>query len=255
MIFFTKGKLFFSSILFLLLVGCTAVPEKNNPNSPPQQAPRKVIAYLGSDVGWFEDKGVIYKDFSVSGLRVRISTAKDVQSRCISGEWRRIEIDGPINKDTSFVIDKALSEVQPCIMQNGRKLVVDVYMNSKGGTLDDGFLIGRVLRKHSAAVVLASNQVCASACAVAYLGGGYRNMSDNAQLIFHSPYIKKFDYGYESIKCADEKSAKPLLDYYQEMLGSNVAKKLFERTMDYCSKSEGWTLDTGAAEFFGLLKK
>jgi hypothetical protein len=38
------------------------------------------------------------------------------------------------------------------------------------------------------------------------------------------------------------------------MIARDSADKLFERTMDYCSSRDGWTLDQGAANIFGLLK-
>jgi ATP-dependent protease ClpP protease subunit len=248
-------KIVFFLLFSLVFSSCTRAQELHYKNIQFKPIARKIITYLGSNVGMFADKIEILKDFSVSGLRVRISTDFETKSICASGLWRRIEIDGPINKDTSYVIDKVLSEIQPCIMRDGKKLVSNVFMNSNGGTLEDGYSIGRVLRKHGAEVVVTSNQVCASACAVAYLGGGYRTMTHNAKLIFHAPYTRRFDSGYESIKCADTKSAKPLLDYYQEMLGNKVAQKLFERTMDFCSTKDGWTLDSGAADFFGILRK
>lgn len=247
-----------------MILGCStdsgqksqqSTSQQRTNSSEYKQPPRKVIAYLGSTVGWFEDSGAVLKDFTVSGLRVRISTIYETQSRCKTGNWRFIEIDGPINKDSSYILDKVLSENTNCITEAGTKIVPIVFMNSSGGKLEDGYSIGRVLRKYDAATILTTNQVCASACAIAFLGGKYRNMVNNAQLIFHAPYVKVYDFGMERIKCADAKAAKPLSEYYQEMLGSTVAQKVFERTMDFCSTVDGWTLDPGAADFFGIIRK
>lgn len=242
-----------------ILTACSSTTSQNNSAadgkgnySTIKSPPRKVIAILGSDRGWYEDEVKIHSDLMVSGLRIRVSSSKLNQEECISGQLKRIEISGPINKDTSYVIEKLLSEPK-CKTSDGRNIVNTIYMNSNGGTLEDGYAIGRVFRKYGATTRVTFNQVCASACAVAYLGGKFRGMADDSSLIFHAPYIKTYDYGIERIKCADSKSAKPLLDYYKEMLDSNSATKLFERTMDFCSQSDGWTLDSGASKFFGIV--
>lgn len=56
-------------------------------------------------------------------------------------------------------------------------------------------------------------------------------------------------------KCLNknEAEAQVLRSYYATMLGTS-ADRLFVRTMDYCSDDTGWTVDAGAARFFGLLK-
>jgi ATP-dependent protease ClpP protease subunit len=253
------------SLLFLILLFlCSSVSASeleqrskkiDQPNIDHMQQSRKFINYLGSSRGRYEDAGTIIRDFTISGLRVRISTILSIQDKCKSGQWKLIEIHGPINKDTSFIIEKVLSENASCITHHGTKFVPVVYMNSNGGRLEDGYTIGRVFRKYGVATKLTQDQICASACAVAFLGGNFRDLTHNAQLIFHAPYTKNFDFGFEEIKCADVKSAQPLLNYFREMLGDSVGQKVFERTMDYCTVVDGWTLDSGAADFFGIIRK
>ena len=37
------------------------------------------------------------------------------------------------------------------------------------------------------------------------------------------------------------------------MLGQNVGNLLHDRTMQYCSKTDGWELNPDAARIFGIL--
>ena len=43
-----------------------------------------------------------------------------------------------------------------------------------------------------------------------------------------------------------------LKDYYQEMIGNTEGSLLFNRTMDYCSKKTGWTINSDTARIFGI---
>lgn len=242
--------MFYKIILLLatvFIVSCTSDRAKTS----------TFMEILGSDVGSDASAYKVHRDFTVSSLRVRVRSRSESQQQCSSGGIYIIEIDGPINKDTTFVLDKIFTDFPHCTVEGGKKRRGShaVYLNSSGGTLEDGFAMGRLFRKNAVATILVSKQVCASACAVAFLGGYVRDMKHDAQLIFHAPYTKNYDSIYGNIKCVNSKEAQPLLEYYVEMLGANgVSKKLFERTMDYCSKSDGWTLDSGAADFFGVIK-
>jgi len=56
---------------------------------------------------------------------------------------------------------------------------------------------------------------------------------------------------FGDISCSSRSDSQHLLNYYKEMIYSN-GDRLFDRTMSYCSVSDGWTLDAGAANFFGI---
>ena len=205
---------------------------------------------LGSTRGWSDSSEIIIiKDINVSGLRIRVTQPKN-NVECVSGTHHTIEIDGPINKDTSFALEKIYKELPECVNKNNRSVVKSVYMNSYGGTLDDGYAIGNLFRKYGASTKISEGQVCASSCAVAFLGGAYRSVNFDGKLLFHAPYIKS-EYG--RLACVDKKSAaaEKLKSYYIYNLG-NSGERLFDRTMDYCSQSDGWTIDKGAAKLFGI---
>lgn len=210
------------------------------------------VPILGSSRGWKDASEIkVIEDITVSGLRIRV-TQPVANATCSKGNHHTIEIDGPINKDTSFALEKILIGLPDCTSEKGAKIVPAVYMNSEGGTLEDGYAIGVVFRKLGAATRVTGGQICASACAVAFLGGNFRSVTSDGKLVFHAPY-RDGNFGLMDCVRKNEASAQILKSYYLNMLGS-PADRLFERTMDYCSRSDGWTVDAGAAKFFGLLR-
>lgn len=208
---------------------------------------------MGSDRGWKDKSEIkVIEDITVSGLRIRVTQPTN-NTTCAEGNYTSIELNGPINKDTSFALKKILQQLPPCISKDkGRRVVPTIYLNSGGGTLEDGYTIGILLRKEGASTVVTGKQVCASACAVAFLGGTFRSVEHDGRLVFHAPY-REDKYGLITCAKSHETSAKMLHSYYVSMIDSS-ADRLFERTMDYCSRADGWTLDAGAAKLFGILK-
>ncbi len=63
-----------------------------------------------------------------------------------------------------------------------------VVFNSSGGNLVAGLEIGRAIRLKSFDTVVVDGQICASACAFAWLGGRTRYMATNASIAFHAAY-------------------------------------------------------------------
>jgi hypothetical protein len=61
-----------------------------------------------------------------------------------------------------------------------------VVFQSDGGAVFEGIKIGRIIRQKDFATLVAGR--CASACAVAWLGGTHRYMATGAQIGFHAAY-------------------------------------------------------------------
>jgi hypothetical protein len=66
-----------------------------------------------------------------------------------------------------------------------------IGFNSNGGSLFAGIAIGKIIRLKSFATLVMSGKRCASACALAWLGGNPRYMGRNAYIGFHAAYIEK----------------------------------------------------------------
>ena len=64
-----------------------------------------------------------------------------------------------------------------------------VLFSSDGGNLDTGLRIGEEIRLKGFATGVAPNSVCASACALAWLGGVQRYMSSKSMIGFHAAYF------------------------------------------------------------------
>ena len=75
--------------------------------------------------------------------------------------------------------------------QVGRLKWARVRFNSDGGNPLAGIAIGKIIRLKSFETVVLNGQRCASACAIAWLGGSHRFMEDGAHIGFHAAYVQK----------------------------------------------------------------
>jgi ATP-dependent protease ClpP protease subunit len=205
----------------------------------------------GTSYGWSDSRIKVLSDIQVSNLQVRLVEFPD--RRCVNNYRYHIELNGEIGPDSTYVIENILDRIEPCVQKDsGRQLSILMYMNSGGGLLKDGYSLGRMLRDYEIETYIAGNQVCASACAVAFLGGKFRHVAPSGQLLFHSPYT----YSQSGkISCASKSDSTDLKKYYQEMLNELDGNRLYARTMDYCSTSNGWTVNMDAAEIFNITAK
>lgn len=189
--------------------------------------------------------------------RLRITTRSMNQSQaCDSGGVHIVKLEGTIGPDSSFAIERLLSRMAPCKNPVGDVLVpVTVKLSSNGGLLEDGYLMGRSLRKYAVTTEVESSNVCASSCAVAFLGGLKRVVQEKSILMFHAPYFDRRNaYGSRDADCnVGEDALIELQNYYVEMLGKEEGERIFERTMWYCSADDGWVISgPSAALLFGL---
>jgi hypothetical protein len=74
--------------------------------------------------------------------------------------------------------------------QVGQLTKAIVTFNSDGGNLLAGLTIGKIIRLNSFTTVVLDGQRCASACALAWLGGQPSLMGDSAHIGFHAAYIE-----------------------------------------------------------------
>ncbi len=209
---------------------------------------------LGTNSYLTSGKYEIISNIEVSNLKirhVRQIDSTDCQNR--SQHDDHIEMSGPINPDTPFIIERLLNRIEDspnrCRNTDGIRLAIIVYMNSGGGYMEDGYKLGSLFRDEQVKTRLVGTAECYSSCATAYLGGYYRSMTEGGKLMFHAPYSYSSRY---DISCARKDDR--LLSYMKKMLNNTDGEFLYKRTMSYCSQSSGWSLNRDAAEIFGLLK-
>jgi ATP-dependent protease ClpP protease subunit len=218
--------------------------------------PRQFIEIFGTKKGYYADEATITKDIKISNLRIRQTKLLNQSKGCKEGYRYIIELNGEINSDATYAIEQIIDDTPSCTsVSNGELIPTLLYLNSNGGSLNDGVAIGKIFRSKykKIAAIIDDGQVCASACAIAFLGAASKMMGENGTLLFHSPY-KADLFG---IDCASKTDMNELRKYMVEMLsfrgGAIIGERVFERMMSFCSKSGGWTLNRDAAKIFKIL--
>ena len=187
---------------------------------------------------------------------LRITTTSVLSQKCSSGAIQSLLIEGQIGPDSSFAVDRLMQRLPECRGADGEKLQpLTVSLASGGGFLNHGYLLGKTLRQSGAVSRVESGTMCASSCAVAFLGGTKRIVEEDAVIMYHAPYFTGENaYGKRDINCqVGQEALDELKEYYREMTDAETGDRLFERTMWYCSAEDGWVVKGGsAAELFGI---
>jgi hypothetical protein len=185
-----------------------------------------------------------------------ITTIDSLASECVSGGIHTIVITGSIGPDSTFATEKLISQRKPCTNTNGEIIrPIRVNLESAGGHLKDGYMLGRLFRANGVTTAIEDEKLCASSCAVAFLGGKERLVGSKGSILFHAPYRELMEAeGRRKISCELPKEKLEVLNkYYQDMTDISVGDRLFDRTMWYCSSEYGWTIKGGAAaELYGI---
>ena len=187
---------------------------------------------------------------------LRLTTYSKEVTNCVSGTQHKIVLEGQISPDSSFAVSRLLARLKPCRDELGKVVEpITVSMKSGGGLLNHGYLLGQALRKNKASVVVEDGSICASSCAVAFLGGAVRTVEEEGRIMFHAPYFNgKNEYGERDINCdVGDQALEELKQYYVDMTDNDTGERLFDRTMWYCSADDGWVVTGGAAaELYGI---
>lgn len=96
----------------------------------------------------------------------------------------RVYLSGEI---TAKDLDSAL--VMERLIKNGQQKLVDnmLWLGSRGGDIDAGMNIGRLLRKLGIVTFVDKSDICMSACVFVFMGGERRSVA--GQLGIHRPYF------------------------------------------------------------------
>ena len=191
--------------------------------------------------------------YSIDKLELRV--LRDKYEDCLDGgSFITLMLNGEIGPDSSFAVKRILEKEKPCKMGGGRNNL-GIILNSGGGLLEHGYKLGEVLRNYKVNAIVNDGGVCASSCAVAFLGGTKRFVAPKGKLLFHSPYyLGRNSLGSSVIACAeDRETLSQMRSYFQQMIGIEEGEILLDRTMSYCSQSDGWTITgNSAAELYGI---
>lgn len=199
--------------------------------------------------------GLSVTEYNIDRLKIT-TESKITDTSCYVGTTHKITLEGAIGPDSSFAISKLLSQLDPCLSANGLIMKSPtVSLKSQGGLLEHGYLLGNTLRDYGVTVIIESGEMCASSCAVAFLGGTKRIIETGGEILFHAPYKSdRNSFSSRRIDCrVGEEALEKLKTYYETITDPETGKRLFDRTMQYCSADDGWILRGGAsALLFGV---
>ena len=150
-----------------------------------------------------------------------------------------IIINGEINNKLVSIMTEMLPEVQEANRsQTGIKYAVNVYMHSGGGFMKSGIALGELFKEIHVSVKVDNLSVCASSCALAWMGGLYRTISGNGKLIFHAPYTTgKFG----TKRCSSKEETPELVAYIEDTFISPTKRNSVMHDAFYCDPNGGVT--------------
>lgn len=212
--------------------------------------------YCDDPAAYHYQKNWIRKEYKIDRLNVVTETAINPPLQCDFGQVTTITLNGVIGPDSSFAIDRLLEQSPHCQSANGKIVQATIVkLESAGGLLEHGYQLGRILRNFGAQSYIVDNKICASSCAVAFLGGQRRILYPKGSILFHAPYFNQINafVGRDPNCDVGEKALQEMKSYFVEMTNIADGSRLFDRTMSYCSSDAGWTV-TGqnAAKLYGI---
>jgi len=183
---------------------------------------------------------------------IRLSLNKGAE-HCVNNEQYFIEINGAITAELTVATAGILSQMQGCIDKTEGIWPTPVYLNSTGGSLMQGFLMGRLFDQHLVIAIVTGGQHCTSACTVAFLGAQQRTIEHNGILQFHAPYRLEKEDDKTTFYCGDPDVETAMRNYYNEQLPAESAAALYDRTFEICDPNNTWDADRKTALEYNLL--
>lgn len=154
-----------------------------------------------------------------------------------------INIFGDIVDD---IYDEGVSALQFAyeLEQVGDVDAIEVYINSYGGSVSQGFAIYNQLKNHPAKITTVCSGFACSIASIIFLAGDERIMQDASLLMIHNPFCMTMGNANELRKQADDldKMAQVSVDIYCEVTG------LDEKTIKDMMDKETWITSKEACE-------
>ncbi len=113
-------------------------------------------------------------------------------------------VEGEINSST---VEQLEANVDSLIDQRDSQSIPAVCFDSRGGNLQDGLEIARLLNQHALPAMVLDDGECLSACAMAFLGGRFeigmstirsRTVESGGAIGFHAPALTIGDGSYDA---------------------------------------------------------
>lgn len=188
---------------------------------------------------------------------VRFVPGKDSFNGSISiSDLSHVEIRGFLGasapKELALALERALEETESTTLSGDR--VVDVHLDSPGGSVPAAIAMGKLLRQYAAVVYVNRGAICASSCIFVLAGGVERNVMNGGQLIIHRPYFEPDQFGKMNYSESQERYAvltQVVSNYLVEM---GMDERLFNELMRVPS-NDGVIISREYAETLRLIGK
>ena len=147
-----------------------------------------------------------------------------------------IKIFGDIVDDAYYADEVSASSFISELEQLGDVDSIDVYINSYGGSVSQGFVIYNHLKNHPAKVTTICSGFACSIASIIFMAGDERIMQDASLLMIHNPFCMTAGNANELRKQADDldKMAQISIDIYCKTTG------LDEATIKQMMDDETW---------------
>ncbi len=155
-----------------------------------------------------------------------------------------INIFGDIVDDAFFENEVSATSFAQELEQVGAVDSIDVYINSYGGSVAQGFAIYNQLKNHPAKVTTICSGFACSIASIIFLAGDERVMQDASLLMIHNPFCMAVGNANELRKTAEDldKMAQVSIDIYCKATG------LDESTIKQMMDNETWISGKEAIE-------
>ena len=121
------------------------------PKSSINYKPRREYVPLGTQqkIPFSGNEIQVLKEAKINDLTIRhVRMANSIMKMdCRNGFTNHIELSGPINNDSTFIVEKLMDSVEECITEAGIRKNNFIILNSGGGLLSDGYALGRMIRE------------------------------------------------------------------------------------------------------------
>jgi hypothetical protein len=200
----------------------------------------------GSHYGWNADTTQVLEALESETLQLQQVRVEDQD--CISGFRDHLEISGQFDAATLSQFSRLLNSAERCQSLGGVRYPMVVFMNGQGGTLEQGYQLGKLLKENGLHAVITGDQRCGGACAVAFLGAKHRSIRHQGKLeldALQSP--KTLAEG-----CFSQQERTLLKRYLISVLGRTQGLKLYDLALDRCGSTNPWVINRDIARIYRL---
>jgi hypothetical protein len=165
-------------------------------------------------------KLAIFAAFALGATSANASSKAQMAFTQVNKDRLRIIASGPIDLETPTIFTALMASIRRV---RGTVDSATIEFDSPGGSLIGGMVLGRAIRAYGFTTRVSEGRECASACAIAFLGGVSRYVSGDGKLGVHQfasqPAIEHPDSPQFTGKDAiiDQDLVGQTLDYVKEM--------------------------------------